>query len=55
LLVLVSTQIAPQLVRPAPQAHAPALQVFPPTQTVPQAPQSVLLVCVSTHEAPHSV
>jgi hypothetical protein len=35
--------------------HTPAVQAAPPPQTVPQAPQLVVLVFVSTHTPLHCV
>jgi hypothetical protein len=45
-----STQLVPHCARPVAHVaeHAPVLHTWPPRQTVPQAPQLVPLVCVST-------
>jgi hypothetical protein len=40
---------------PAGQAHVPLWQVSPPVHFVPQAPQLLSSVLVSTHELPHTV
>lgn len=54
--VLVLTQPAPvHIVAGAGQAHAPAVQVPPVPQLLPQAPQFAVSVLVSTHLPPQSV
>jgi hypothetical protein len=55
LLVVTSTQTAPQLTSPAAHVHTPPTQSLPPVHTFLQAPQLLLLVCVSMHDALHSV
>ena len=44
-----SAQIPLQFVLPAGHAQVPAAQLMPPVQAMPQPPQLVLLVLVSTH------
>ncbi len=51
----VSTQVSPQRVVPAGQAHTPAVQGTDPGHTVPQAPQCMVLVCVLTQVSPQFV
>ena len=45
----------PQSVEPMAQAQRPAVQVCPPVQALPQAPQLVASVCVFTQAPPQSV
>jgi hypothetical protein len=51
----VSTQLSLQKVCPLGQAQAPALQVCPPVQALPQLPQLAMLLVVSAHVPLHSV
>jgi len=53
--IFVFTQAPPQRVSVIWQAHMPAVQREPPPQTIPQPPQFVGLVCVSTHWPLHAV
>jgi hypothetical protein len=50
----VSTQVDPQIVCPAGQAHVP-LHTCPPVHALPQPPQLAGSAAVSTHVPPHSV
>ena len=49
-----STQLPAQFVRPVRHVHVPRLQVSPVSQAVPQAPQFVGLLVVSTQPLPHA-
>lgn len=53
--LLVSTQVPLQFVAPAAQAQLPSVQLAPPEQVVPHAPQLEALVCRLTHAPPHAV
>lgn len=51
----VSMQVEPQRKVPLGHAQAPALQMRPPVQVVPQAPQLAASVWVFTHTLPQAV
>ena len=53
--LVVSTHAPLQLVLPKAHEQLPPVQVAPPWQVVPQAPQSVELVWVLTQDEPHLV
>jgi hypothetical protein len=52
---LVSTQLPPQTVFPAPHVQAPLTQLAPLGQALPQPPQFDASVDVFVHVAPHAV